>query len=103
AALEDHPVDRAGAAEQLSARVIDATAVQVRLRLGLVPPVGETDPARGRPSRRHVDEDVEGVVRAAGLEDENAVGGVGGEPGRQAASGRAPAADHESVRAGTTG
>ena len=36
AALEDHPVDAAGAAEHLAAGVVDAAAVHVRLGVGLV-------------------------------------------------------------------
>ena len=48
AALEDHPVDARGAAEDLAARVVDAAPVHERLRLGLVLPVVEAVPDRRR-------------------------------------------------------
>src|SRR6185312_13162769 len=41
AALEDHPVDAARAAEDLAPRVVDAPPVHERLGLRLVPPVVE--------------------------------------------------------------
>src|SRR5205823_14405262 len=55
AALEDHAVDRARAAEHLAARVVDAAAVHVRLGLGLVLPVVEAAADRERQRGRHVE------------------------------------------------
>ena len=74
AALEDHPVDRAGTAEHLAAGVEDPAAGHVRLRLGLVLPVVEPVADRVRQRGGHVDERVDPEVGASGLEDEH--GGV---------------------------
>ncbi len=75
AALEDHAVDAAGAAEHLAPGVVDPPAVHVRLGLGLVLPVVEPAADRERQRRRHVDEDVPRVVGAARLEHQHPVGG----------------------------
>ena len=80
AALEDHPVDRAGAAEHLAAGVEDPAVVEVRLRVGLVLPVVEPVADREGQRRRHVDEGVDPEVRAAGLEHQDRRSRVGGEP-----------------------
>jgi hypothetical protein len=52
--------------------VVDPAAVHERLGLGLVLPVIEAAADREGERGRHVDEDVEGVVGAAGLEHEHA-------------------------------
>ena len=97
AALEDHAVDAAGAAQHLPAGVVDPAPVHVRLGLRLVLPVVEAAPDRERQRRRHVDEDVPEVVGAARLQHQHAVRGVGGQAVRQGAAGRAAADDHEVV------
>ncbi len=94
AALEDHPVDRARAAEHLAARVVDPPPVHVRLGLRLVPPVVALVPDRERERGRHVDEDVPEAVVAPRLEDEHARRGVLGQPRRERRPGRAAADDH---------
>ncbi len=95
-ALEDHPVDAARTAQHLAARVVDAPVVHVRLGLGLVLPVVEAAADRKRQRRRHVDEDVPGVIGAPRLQDQDAVGRVGGQTvGEGTASG--PAADDDEV------
>ena len=81
AALEDHPVDAARAAEHLAAGVVDPPPVHVRLGLGLVLPVVEATADRERQRGRHVDEDVPQVVGAAGLQDEHPVRRVGATGG----------------------
>ena len=94
AALEDHPVDGARAAEHLPARVVDPAVAHVRLGLGLVAPVVEAVADRERERRGHVDEEVPERVRAAGLQHEDGRRGVGGEAVGQHAAGRAAAHDH---------
>ncbi len=97
ASLEDHPVDAAGASEHLAACVVDAPPAHVRLRLRLVLPVVEAAPDREGERRRHVDEDVEGVVGATRLQHENPVRAVGREPVGERAAGRTAAHDDEVV------
>ena len=97
AALEDHPVDRAGAAEHLAAGVEHPAVVEVRLRVGLVLPVVEPVADREGQRRRHVDERVDPEVRAAGLEHQDRRAGIGGEPVGQRAPGRATAHDDDVV------
>jgi hypothetical protein len=67
APLEDHAVDRARPTEDLAPGMVDPPPVHVRLRLRLVLPVIEAAPDGERERSRHVDENVEGVIRAAGL------------------------------------
>ncbi len=76
AALEDHPVDAAGAAEQLAAGVVDLAAVHERLRLGLVLPVVELVADRVRQGGRHVDEGVDAGVAAARLQHQHRGAGI---------------------------
>ncbi len=97
AALEDHPVDAAGAAEELAARVVDLATSHVRLRLRLVLPVVEPVADRVRQRGRHVDERVDLDVGAAGLEHQDGRAGVGAEPVGEGAARRAAADDHEVV------
>ena len=96
AALEDHPVDRAGPAEHLAAGVVDPAAVHLGLRLGLVLPVVEPAADRERQRGRHVDERVDAEVGATGLEHQHARRRVGGEPVGQRTAGR-PAPDDDVV------
>ena len=94
AALEDHPVDAAGAAEHLAAGVEDLAAVHVRLGVGLVLPVVEPVADRDRQRRRHVDERVLPVVGAAGLEHQDRRRRVGAEPVGDGRARGAAADDH---------
>ena len=80
AALEDHPVDAAGAAEHLASGVEDLAAVHVRLGVGLVLPVVEAVADGDRQGGGHVDERVLAIVAAAGLQDEDRRGRIGAEP-----------------------
>ena len=102
AALEDHPVDRARAAEHLAARVVDAPSVHVRLGLRLVLPVVEAAADRERERRRHVDVEVPPRVRAAGLEHEDARARVLGQARGERATRGATADDDVVVRHATT-
>ena len=97
AALEDHPVDAARAAEHLAARVVDPPAVHVRLGLRLVLPVVEPPADRERQRRRHVDEHVPLVVGPAGLEHEHARRGILAQPVGEHAAGGTAADDDEVV------
>ena len=97
AALEDHPVDAAGPAEYLAPGVVDPAAVQVRLRLGLIPPVVELVPDREGQRGRHVDVHVPRVVRPAGLQHEHPGGGVRGQAVGEGTAGGAAADDDEVV------
>ena len=84
AALEDHPVDAAGAAEHLAAGVVDAAAVHVRLGFGLVFPVVETTSDGKRQRRGHVHEHVPQRIVAARFQNQNLVGLVGRQVGWRA-------------------
>ena len=94
AALEDHPVDAARAAEHLATSVIHPAAVHERLRFAFVLPVVEPTADREHQRRRHVDEHVPPRVRAAGFEHQDARAGVGAEPVGQRRAGRATTDDH---------
>ena len=94
AALEDHPVDAAGAAEHLAAGVEDLAAVHVRLGVGLVLPVVEPVADRDRQGRRHVDERVLAVVATSGLEHQDRRGRIGAQPVGDGRSRGAAADDH---------
>ena len=95
AALEDLAVDAGRAAEDLAAGVVDPAAVHERLGLGFVLPVVVAAADREGQGRRHVDEHVEPVVRAAGLEEEDRRAGIRREAVGEGASGRAAADDDE--------
>ena len=97
AALEDHPVDAAGAAQHLAAGVVDAAAVHVRLGFGLVFPVVETTSDGKRQRRGHVHEHVPQRIVAASLQNQNLVGRVGRKPVGERTSCRSAADDHEVV------
>ena len=96
AALEDHPVDARRAAQDPAAGVVDAPTAHRRLGLRLVAPVVEARPDRERERRGHVDEDVEAMVAAPGLEDEDARPAVRREPVGEAGA-RGAAADDDDV------
>ncbi len=87
AALEDHPVDAARAAQHLAAGVVDLAAVHERLRLALVLPVVELAADRERQRRRHVDEDIPLVIGTAGLEHQHAGGRIRAETVGQSRAG----------------
>ena len=80
AALEDHAVDAAGAAEHLAARMEDAAVVHVRLGVGLVAPVVEPAADREWERRGHVDERVPDEVGAPGFENQHRGTGIGAQP-----------------------
>ena len=86
----DHGVDRARAAQRLAARPIHAPVFHRRLRRGVVKPV-ELRHGEPRDARRHADQ--QRLVRAAGLEQQHARRGIGGEPVGQHAARRAGADD----------
>ena len=93
AALEDHAVDAAGAAQHLAAPVKDAPVVHVWLRLGCVAPVvARVADGHGQP-RGHVDEDVPQVVAAPGLQHQHALVRVRAQAVGQHAARRAAADD----------
>ena len=96
AALEDHSVDAARAAEHLAARVVDAAAVHEGLRLRFVLPVVEAITDGERQGGRHVDEHVESVVGTAGFEHEHARRRILAQAIRKHAAG-GPAADNDEV------
>ena len=87
AALEDHAVDAAGAAEDFAAPVRDAAIVHEWLGLGVVAPVVEGAADWVGKRRRHVDEDVPERVAAAGFEHQHAVPRVGAQARGQHAAG----------------
>ena len=97
AALEDHPVDAARAAQHLPARVVDLAAAHERLGLGLVLPVIEAAADRKRQRGGHVDEHVPRPVRPARLQHQHAIGRILGEPVGEDAARRATADDDEVV------
>ena len=97
AALEDHPVDAAGAAEHLAPGVRDPPAAHVRLRLGLVAPVVEPAAAGERQRGGHVDEHVPRVVAAARLQHEHPRGRVRRQPVGQRTAGRSAPDDDDVV------
>ncbi len=96
AALEDHAVDAAAAAEDLAPGVVDPPAIHERLRLRLIFPVVVAAADGVGQGRGHLDEDVESVVGPAGLENEDARRRVGRQPVGERATG-GPAADDDEV------
>src|SRR6202035_3261583 len=76
--------------------MVDAAAIQARLRFRPVAPVVEPAADRERERGRHVDEYVPPVIRPAGLQYQHARGRIGGEAVGQGAAGRA-AADNDEV------
>ena len=97
AALEDHAVDAARTAEQLAARVVDATTLHVGLGLRFVLPVVEAITDRERQRCRHVDEHVEAVVGPAGLEHQDARRGILAQAVGEHTPGGSAAGDDEVV------
>jgi hypothetical protein len=97
AAHVDHAVDAAAAAQRLAARVAQLAAVQARVGLGLVEPVGAR--VADAVEVAHGDVDPVVVVLAAGLHEQHAVLGVGGQAVGQQGAGRA-AADDDVVEGG---
>ena len=91
AAHVDHAVDRGAAAQHLAARIVEAAAVEARLRRGLEAPVG----ARIAHQVEVADGDVDPVVvvLAAGFQQQHARLGIGGQAVGQQAPGRAGADD----------
>ena len=102
AALEDHPVDAARAAEHLAARVVDAAVVHVRLGLRLVHPVVALVPDRERERSRHVDERVPDVVGTSRFEHEHGRGRIRAQAIRERGARRAAADDDVVVRHDST-
>ncbi len=100
AAQPDHPVQAAGAAEHPAARHGVGAARGAGLGNGAVGPVDVAPPEREVGARGA---DRGAVVRPAGLQQEDAAGGVGREPVREGAAGRARADDHDVVGRGHRG
>ncbi len=95
AAHVDHAVDRAGATENLAARLIHDAVVEVRLRLGIEHPVhSRIDEGLGV-TERNVDPRV-GVL-AAGLQQQNAMTTGFGKPGGEHTARRTRASHNEVV------
>src|SRR5262249_40572970 len=95
AAHVDHAVDRAGAPQDLAARLVKGAAVQLRLRLALEHP---TDPRAGvglGVAERDVNPRV--TVDAAGFEDQHPVLARLAEPRGDRAAGRPGPGDDEIV------
>src|SRR5262252_7665169 len=106
AAYADQPIDRAGAAERLASRPVDAPSVHARLRLGLETPVHTRVEHRLGIADRHVNPRV--AVRRPGFEQQHLVAAVSGKPvGQHAAGGTRPDDDvviaHGRILAGTPG
>ena len=87
----DHGVDGGGAADHLAAGIVEAAAVEPFLRLGLEHPVRARIADREEIADRDVEPDP--VVHAAGLEQQHAHSGVGGETVRQHATSRSRSDD----------
>ncbi len=93
AAHIDHTVDRAGAAQNLAARLVEGAAVELRLGLALEHPIDPWVGVRLGVAERDVDPGV--AVRTAGLEQQHAVFPGFAEPRRHRAARRAGAGDDE--------
>ena len=91
AARERHHVDRGRAAEHLAAHLLDAAAVEVRVRLRLVAPVVHLVFVQLAEPDRNVDQRIE--VAAAGFEQQHAGVRVFRQPVGQHAAGGAAADD----------
>ena len=91
AAHVDHAVDRRRAAENLAARIDQATAVEAGLGLGAKAPVGARIVDAVEIADRDVDPCV--IVHAAGLDHEHREARVGGQAVRENAPGGARADD----------
>ncbi len=88
----DQPVDRARAAERAAARRVDLAAVQVRLRLGVEPPVEHRVEHRLAVADRDVDPRV--AVRRPRFQQQGGALPVRGQPVGEDAARRAAADDH---------
>ena len=97
AAEVQHRVDRRAAAEHLAARVQDRAAVEPRVGLGAIAPVGARVADAVEVADRDVDPDP--VVLAAGLEQQHVDVGIRGEPVGEHAAGGARADDDVVPRA----
>ncbi len=93
AAHIDHAVDRAGAAEDLAARLVEGAAVELRLGLALEHPVDPGVGVRLGVAERDMDPRV--AVRAAGFEQQHAIFSGFAEPRRHRAARRTGAGDDE--------
>ena len=91
AAHIDHGVDGRRAADHLAARIIQAAAVEARLRLGLEHPVRARIADREQVADRNVKPDP--IVAAAGFQDQHALGRIGRQAVGEQAAGRARADD----------
>ena len=98
AAHIEHGVDRRGAAQRLAARPVHAPVVAMLLRHCLVAPVVGRVLAQAGEARRHLE--LEGGVRRARFEDQDAQRHVFGEAVGDGAAGRAGANDDVIVRPG---
>jgi len=94
AAHVDHAVDAGRAAEHLAARVAQHAAVEARVGLGLVQPVGARVADAVQVAHRDVDPRI--AVAPAGLDQQHAMPRIRRQPVGQQAAGRA-GADHDEV------
>ena len=93
---KNHPVDAAGAAQDLPATVENTPSIHVGFGLGIVAPVVVFVTQRHRESGGHVDEDVPDVIGSARFENQHLVVGVRAEAIGQHTTGR-PTADDDGV------
>src|SRR6266567_9383953 len=93
AAHIDHAVDRASAAEDLAARLVEGAAVELRLGLALEHPVDPGVGVRLGVAERDMDPGV--AVWPAGFEQQHAIFPGFAEPRRDRATRRAGAGDDE--------
>ncbi len=91
----DHAVDRGTAAQNPTARIVQAAAVQSRLGFGPVAPVETRIAHRMKIAHRHMDP--EAVVMTARLQQQDAVSRIGGQAVGQHAARRSRADDDEIV------
>jgi hypothetical protein len=95
AAVVDHAVDRARAAEQLAARIVELAAVEMFLRDGQVLPAGGPASQHDQVAGRHLDE--RAAVAAARFDQQHPVLRRGRQPVGEHAARRAGADDDEIV------
>lgn len=87
----DHAIDRGASSEHLAARVLQGTTVEPGDLVGVEAPVGTRVADAVEVADGNVDPGI--VVRAAGFQQQDTVGRVGGKPVGQQAAGRSGAND----------
>ena len=89
AAHVDHAVDRGAAADHLAARIVEGAAAETGFGLGLEQPIRARIADAVEITNRDVDPVV--IVITAGLQEQDLVRRIGGQPVRQHATGAAGA------------